>query len=97
MMKENISEAGTCCTYFAERNLPQCHSLVLFFAAVMYSRIWANSSLPPTPCLGRILVYGRISYIAHRTGHHATVHYSRLDEAVCSHPLEAKVQQFTIL
>ena len=30
-MKENISvEAGTCCTHFAERNLPQRHSLVLF-------------------------------------------------------------------
>ena len=30
-MKENIFvEAGTCCTHFAERNLPQSHSLVLF-------------------------------------------------------------------
>jgi hypothetical protein len=27
----------------------------------------------------------------------ASVHSSRLDEAVCSHPLEAKVQQSSII
>src|SRR5215469_8563987 len=38
----------------AERNLPQCHSLVLFLRGRHLLPIWANSSLPAAaPCVGR--------------------------------------------
>jgi len=62
-MKENISvEAGKCCTHSLNETFRSVIRQVLFLAAVRYSRIWANSSLPPgAPCPGRILVHGRVS------------------------------------
>jgi hypothetical protein len=45
-MKENISVEATCCTHSLNKTFRCVIRYYSFFAAVMHSRIWANSSLP---------------------------------------------------
>src|SRR3989442_14064858 len=46
-MNENVSVEGTCCTHSLNETLRCVIRFYSSFAAVMRSRIWANSSLPP--------------------------------------------------
>jgi len=88
-MKETICvEAGKCCTHSLNETFRSVIRQVLFL------RGRHTSSLVSTNGMGKSF---SMSVIARRTGNHGLCTSSRLDEAVCNQPLEAKVQQSSII